>query len=127
MTETPSLNPLALIVEDDEKLAVIFTQALKQAAFETENARTGREALEKLARSTPALVVLDVHLPDISGATVLSTIRQEARLVHAQVILATADAVMADSLGDQSDLVLVKPVSFTQLRDLATRLRAQVA
>ena len=126
MTETTPPNPLALIVEDDEKLAVIFAEALKQAAFQTETARTGQEALEKLARLTPATVVLDLHLPDISGATVLHTIRQEARLARTQVILATADAAMADSLDDQSDLVLIKPVSFSQLRDLATRLRAQI-
>lgn len=127
MTETTALSPLALVVEDDERLSTIFTEALKQAAFETETARTGQEALEKLAHLTPAVVVLDLHLPDVSGATVLHTIRQEPRLARAQVILATADAAMADSLEDESDLVLIKPVSFSQLRDLAARLRAQTA
>jgi DNA-binding response OmpR family regulator len=127
MTESAAPNPLALIVEDDEKLSVIFTQALKQAAFETETARNGQAALDKLASQTPVLVVLDLHLPDVSGATVLQYIRQEPRLVKTQVILSTADAAMADALESQSDLVLIKPVSFTQLRDLATRLRAHIA
>ncbi len=123
MTETAAPLPLALIVEDDEKLAVIFTQALKQAGYATEAARNGQAALDKLAGLTPALVVLDLHLPDVSGATVLQQIRREPRLAKAQVILATADAAMADALEDQSDWVLIKPVSFTQLRDLATRLQ----
>jgi CheY-like chemotaxis protein len=123
MTESPAPYPLALIVEDDEKLSVIFTQALKQADFETETARHGQEALDKLAHLTPAIVVLDLHLPDISGAMVLQHIRQTPHLAKTQVILATADAAMADALEAQSDLVLIKPVSFTQLRDLAARLR----
>ena len=126
MTDAKDSTPLALIVEDDEKLAVIFTQAVKQAAFDVETARHGREALEKLSRLTPALVVLDLHLPDISGATILQRIRQTPHLARVQVILATADPAMADSLEAQSDLVLIKPVSFTQLRDLAARLRTQM-
>jgi DNA-binding response OmpR family regulator len=126
MTDAKASNPLALIVEDDEKLAVIFTQAVKQAAFDVETARHGREALEKISHLTPALVVLDLHLPDISGATILQRIRQAPHLAHVQVILATADPAMADSLEAQSDLVLIKPVSFTQLRDLAARLRTQM-
>jgi len=126
MTDAKASNPLALIVEDDEKLSVIFTQAVKQAAFETDTARDGREAQEKLSRLTPALVVLDLHLPDISGATILREIRKTPHLAKVQVILATADPAMADSLEGQSDLVLIKPVSFTQLRDLAARLRTQM-
>jgi DNA-binding response OmpR family regulator len=127
VTDQTTTQPLALIVEDDEKLAVIFTQALKQAAFETETVRNGREALARLNEITPAVVVLDLHLPEVSGGTILQHIRQDARLAKTQVILTTADAAMADGYEDQADLVLIKPVSFSQLRDLATRVRASLA
>jgi two-component system response regulator BaeR len=126
VTDQTTTQPLAVIVEDDEKLAVIFTQALKQAAFETETVRNGREALVRLSGLTPAVVVLDLHLPEVSGGTILQHIRQDARLAKTQVILTTADAAMADAYEDQADLVLIKPVSFSQLRDLATRLRANL-
>jgi two-component system, cell cycle response regulator DivK len=123
MTDQSKPLPCALIVEDDEKLAVIFTQALKQAAFETETIRNGREALARLSELMPAVVVLDLHLPEVSGGTILESIRQDPRLAKTQVILTTADAALADVYEAQADLVLIKPVSFSQLRDLASRLR----
>jgi len=123
MTDQPTPRPQALIVEDDEKLTVIFTQALKQAGFETETVRNGQDAMDRLAGATPTVVVLDLHLPDVSGATILQNIRKDPRLAKVQVILATADAAMADAYDALADLVLIKPVSFTQLRDLAARLK----
>jgi len=116
-------NPLALIIEDDQKLAVIFTQALRQAGYETETIYDGRTALERLAVITPVVIVLDLHLPQASGKDILRQIRQEARLVDTRVMLATADALMADTLRSEVELILLKPISFTQLRDLAIRLR----
>ena len=64
-----------------------------------------------------------MHLPNVSGDTILHHIRADERLANTRVMLATADAYMAENLRDKSDLVLLKPISFTQLRDLAKRLR----
>lgn len=116
-------NPLALIIEDDAKLSTIFSEALRMAEFETEIIQDGQIALERLADTIPAVVVLDLHLPHVSGRDILKQIRADERLDQTRVIVATADAVVAESLRDQADLVLVKPISFNQLRDLATRLR----
>lgn len=123
---TDSTKPLAFIVEDDERLAAIFTQAVQMAGFETRTIRNGRAALAALDTLVPQMMVLDVHLPEVSGDKILHFIRQEARLQHIRVILATADAAMADALQDQGDLVLVKPISFSQLRELAGRLKADL-
>jgi DNA-binding response OmpR family regulator len=116
-------QPVALIVEDDKKLAKIFQQALKMAGFETEVAQDGRVALAQLAMMTPAVIVLDLHLPYVSGREVLKEIRANPNLRETRVILATADPAMADTLQDQADLVLIKPISFGQLRDMAARLK----
>ncbi|MEA3341411.1 MAG: response regulator, partial [Chloroflexota bacterium] len=116
-------KPLALIIEDDRKQATIFDQALRMAGFETEIIQDGRAALERLATIVPALVVLDLHLPYVSGDDILHQIRADERLAETRVILATADPLMAEPLGQESDLVLLKPISFGQLRDMATRLR----
>ena len=114
---------LALIIEDDENQAPIFAQALKMAEFETETISDGQAALDRLAVVVPDLVLLDMHLPHVSGDIILRQIRADERLAETRVMLATADAVMAENLRDESDLVLLKPISFTQLRDLAKRLR----
>jgi len=121
--ETSSKKPLAFIIEDEQEQAEIFSRALQMAEFETEVIRNGNAALERLAAAVPTLVVLDLHLPYVSGADILQSIRADARLADTRVILATADPQMAEMLQEKSDLVLIKPVSFYQLRDLAARLR----
>jgi CheY-like chemotaxis protein len=69
-------------------------------------------------------VVLDLHLPHVSGEDLLAQIRSDDRLAHTRVMLATADPLMAESLRAKADLVLIKPISFSQLRDLSKRLRS---
>lgn len=121
------MNDLALVIEDDADLATIFAEAIKTAGFETQVIRDGRTAIIQLGLLMPSIVVLDLHLPKVSGMDILKQIRADARLAKTRVILATADARMADMLQGQADLVLVKPVSFGQLRDLAARLRSDVS
>jgi two-component system, cell cycle response regulator DivK len=115
-------NSLALIIEDDEYLAEIFSLTLQEAEFEIEIIRDGKAALARLAAITPALVVLDLHLPYISGEDILRQIRADERLAGTRVMLATADAIMAENLREEADLVLLKPISTNQLRELARRL-----
>jgi DNA-binding response OmpR family regulator len=112
----------ALIVEDDNDLAIIFAMALQEAGFETQIIRAGDTALMWLSSSTPDIVVLDLHLPRVSGDAILEQIRADARLDNTKVIITTADPRMAEAIGDKADLVLLKPVAFGQLRDLAARL-----
>ena len=115
-------NRLALIIEDDIDLSVIFSESLKAAGFVTEVVRDGGLAVERLATVQPEIVVLDLHLPNVSGEKLLTQIRKDPRLSATWVIICTADPRMADPLNDIADLVLIKPVSFSQLRDLAKRL-----
>ncbi len=116
-------NPLALIVEDDETLSFIASEALRMAEFDTEIIRDGQTAKDRLLATTPSVVVLDLHLPHVSGEQILDQIRADDRLTKTRVILATADPGTAQMLRPSADLVLIKPYSFTQLRELASRFR----
>lgn len=82
-----------------------------------------------LARtSCPTTAVLDLHLPTVSGKESLQTIRaDEGRFKNTRVIIATADYHSADDVRDDADMVLLKPISFKQLRDLSARLRTPPA
>lgn len=123
MTEqVAAQKPLALIVEDDKRQSTVFAQALRMAGYETEVIPDGQEALSRLATVVPAVVVLDLHLPHVSGKDILLQIRADTRLADTRVMLATADPLLADMLREDADLVLLKPISFNQLRDLAKRL-----
>jgi DNA-binding response OmpR family regulator len=112
----------ALIVEDDADLSIIFAKALEAAGFETQIVRAGDTAQMWLSATAPEVVVLDLHLPRVSGKEVLEQIRSDERLVGTKVIIVTADPRMAEVLQDQADLILIKPIGFGQLRDLAARL-----
>ena len=117
-------KPLAFVIEDDPEQQKIFSYAIKEAGYTVEVIGNGTEAMQRLNEATPALVILDLHLPVISGDEILRYIRADERLTAISVILATADPLLAESLSAESDLVLLKPISFIQLRDLATRLRS---
>lgn len=115
--------PLALIIEDNDDIAEIFAEALQAAGFEPEIISDGQTALEQLAALIPAIVTLDLSLPHVSGKEILQQIRADRRLAKTRVILATSEPWLADGLRSQVDLVLLKPVNFDQLRNLASRLR----
>jgi len=66
-----------LLIEDEAAIAETLVFALRQASFEVEHCRLGREGLAALARSQPALVILDVGLPDIDGFQVLRQLRAQ--------------------------------------------------
>lgn len=119
------MSELALIIEDDEDLASIFAEALRGIGYEVEHVADGKVAQERLKNGTaPFLILLDMHLPHVSGADLLTKIiRQDERLAKTMVIITTADARMGDTYGDQVDFVLIKPISFVQLRDLTARLK----
>ncbi len=120
-------NPLALVIEDDIPHANLFSEALQKAGFEIEAIRDGQVALTRLAEITPALVVLDLHLPHISGADILNFIRNNARLKSTRVVVVSADPQMASMLREKADLVLIKPISYFQLKELAIRLRGSTS
>ncbi|HDQ71996.1 MAG TPA: response regulator [Chloroflexi bacterium] len=116
----------ALVVEDDPDAATIYASALQSVGFETEVARTGAQALEQLKRSAPALLVLDMHLPQVAGATILDYIQANERLGDVLVIIVTGDRALADDRAFQRRQVvqiLVKPVTYSRLRDLAQLLK----
>jgi two-component system, cell cycle response regulator DivK len=115
-------KPISLIIEDDEDLSVIFHEALSAAGYQTEIIRNGRLALERLHNVTPHVVILDMHLPHVSGSDLLKYIRSQKRMSFTNVVVTTADAIMGEQMRDTADFVLIKPISFGQLRDLTARL-----
>ena len=119
------MNPLALIIEDDEDLVEIFAEALRGVGFEVEQAPDGKKAEERLKNGTPPyLILLDMHIPFISGGELLTNlIKQDERFENTMVIITTADARMGEAYREQVDFVMIKPISFVQLRDLTARLK----
>lgn len=119
------MSQLALIIEDDEDLASIFAEAMRGVGFDVELVADGRVAQERLTNGVPPfLILLDMHLPHISGADLLTNIiRKDERFANTVIIITTADARMGEAYTEQVDFVMIKPISFVQLRDLTSRLK----
>ena len=100
-------------------------KALEAAGFKVEAIRDGELAQKRLqeAETIPRVIVLDLHLPHVDGSTLLKQIHTNQALTNTKIILATADNVLAEIYRDKATIVLVKPISFSQLRDLSARLK----
>lgn len=113
-----------LVVEDDFMVASIHTRFVERVpGYRVVGVSgTGRAALDDVERLAPDLLLLDVHLPDMSGIEVLRRLRAEGNAVGVIVITAAreADTVRAAVAGGAAHY-LVKPFAF---EDLAARLEA---
>ncbi len=120
----PTTPRQAFVIEDEVQLAAIYTKALDLAGYQTIAIHNGQEAINHLRslKEAPSLIVLDLNLPMFPGKDILRFIRMDSRYARTRVILATSDsAAVRGEIEDKSDIVLLKPISFTQLRDLASR------
>jgi DNA-binding response OmpR family regulator len=110
-----------LIVEDDEALAEALCALMVQAGHAAERVRTGLDALQRIERDRPELVLLDLNLPDLDGHEVCRRVRLASDV---PVIMLTArDAELDRVLGleEGADDYVVKPFS---PRELLARIRA---
>jgi len=80
-----------ILVVDDDSLNLMFAQKLLGEAYKTECVKSGQEALEYLAKETPHLILLDLHMPEMDGFEVMTRIMREERLKEIPVVFLTAD------------------------------------
>lgn len=120
----PPLKRTILLVDDEEDLREVLTDALNTSGFQVIEAANGADALARVRDSRPDIVILDLMLPDLSGFAVCKKIKEQAA-GHLPVILLTARADM-DSLVEglekaSADDYVVKPF---RNRELLARIGA---
>jgi len=107
-----------LIVEDEEALAWVVTHCLRKAGHTPIVAATGAAALRD-ARMPPDLILLDLGLPDLSGAEVLRRLQATPETARIPVVIASgqldAAAVVAESGTRAVAAILRKPLQLPQL------------
>ncbi len=113
--------PLILVVDDEQSYRDALSVALQREGFLVETAADGVEAIARFDLSKPALVLLDVMLPKVSGIDVCRELRTRSRV---PIIMVTArnaeiDAVVGLEVG--ADDYVTKPF---RLRELIARVRA---
>ncbi|MCW2499265.1 MAG: DNA-binding response regulator [Frankiales bacterium] len=106
-----------LVVEDDPSVRGLLQTLLSAEGYDVVTASDGLAGLVKAAATHPALMLLDLMMPDLGGVRVLEEIRDDPELFDTPVIVVTGkiDAVpgMRDVLGE--DNVFVKPFAVAEL------------
>jgi two-component system, OmpR family, response regulator len=110
-----------LVVDDDPHLREVVGFALGQAGFHVEQASNGRAGLEQVRRSVPALIVLDIMMPEMDGLEMCREVRRshEVPIVFLSSRDDEVDRILGLELG--GDDYLTKPFS---PRELVARVKA---
>lgn len=119
-------SPIALIIEDDPKLGKVYETVVQQNGYLSEVIQFGNEALQAITSLSPSLILLDIHLPYLSGDEILSYIRSSSHLSHIPVIILTADVIMAKAFEARGECVLIKSFGISKLRQLIAALQKNV-
>jgi len=86
-----------LLVEDNEHNLYLLTYLLEHAGFEVSQARDGRTAIAwATAHEAPALVILDIELPEMDGYDVARTLRSMPRFEALPIVAVTSHAMVGD-------------------------------
>ncbi|MBD9426703.1 response regulator [Pseudomonas sp. PDM15] len=118
-----------LCVEDHPACLRVLQEGLREMAV-VGGVGSVRRALLQLSEQTPALVLLDLDLPDGSGLEVLEYMRNEPRLAEVPVLVVSAAAdeeLLAEARARGAQACLLKPVDLQQLRQMALSLLGQEA
>ncbi len=107
-----------LVVDDEADVLELVEFNLRQAGYELTSAADGAEALKKAKAQLPALIILDVMLPEVDGLEVCKLLRRDATTARIPIIMLTAkaselDRVLGLELG--ADDYLTKPFSPREL------------
>ena len=112
-----------LLVEDEPGLAESIAFALEIEGFDVISAATGRDGVNLARKSNPALVLLDIMLPESSGLDVCRQIRAESDVPIVMLTARDSEADKVAGLELGADDYVTKPFS---MRELIARIRAQI-
>jgi CheY-like chemotaxis protein len=104
-----------LVVDDEEGIRLLYKEELEEEGYEVDLAAAGTEAIEKLKRAKPDLVILDLKMPGMGGLEVLERIREQDK--ELPVVISTAYGDYRRDLASwASDAYVVKSSDLTELK-----------
>ncbi len=117
-------HKLIVIVEDEADIARLVSLHLRKAGYAAEVCRDSRSFITSLDNRTPALVILDLMLPDMDGLEVCTQMKKDPRYASIPLVMLTARGEEADrvvGLEMGADDYIVKPFS---PREMVARVKA---
>ncbi len=113
-----------LVVEDNARNMALLRDVLHASGYRTLEASTGGDALRLATRHGPAVVLMDIRLPDMDGVDALRRLRMDARTASIPVVAVTAQAMKGDRERFTEagfDGYLSKPVDVDELLNAVER------
>ena len=112
---------LILVVDDERQIQRFLSPSLKMEGYEVALASNAAEALESVAREHPALVVLDLGLPDRDGKSVIAELRNKHTIPIIVLSIRSDDVDKIEALDRGANDYVTKPFS---MGELLARMRA---
>ena len=114
-------STVVLVIDDDPNTRALMVRYLTKEGFTAHTAANGREGIELARALQPALITLDVMMPEVDGWTVLSMLKADPQLASIPVVMLTmvAEPDKGPPLGASE--FLTKPVDFNRLSALLHR------
>jgi DNA-binding response OmpR family regulator len=115
----------ALVVEDDPEIRKLLRKYLEKLSFDVREAGNGKAALALLHAQAPALVCLDLMLPESSGYDICEEMRRSPHLKNVPVLVVSArsmppDRALAEEVG--ASAYLIKPIRWESFSATVLRL-----
>lgn len=113
-----------MIIEDDEEIRQYVCKELS-SNFHIDSCTNGKDALQKILRQVPDLVISDIMMPEMDGITLCKKIKQNVNINHIPVVLLSAKTTEEDTiegLSTGADAYITKPFSIEVLRQTVQNL-----
>lgn len=114
-----------LLVDDEPGIRKMVGKRLQVAGFQVTVSPDGEDAMLRVRKDPPDLVILDIMLPGVDGFTVCETLKQDARTRHVPIILFSAKDSQQDyrrGMAAGADAYITKPYKPQDLEGLVVRM-----
>jgi len=108
-------DPGILVVDDDDDIRMLLRELFTRAGYDVTEASNGREALRRIFEAPPALVVLDVTMPEMDGYETLERIRDLSEVPVVMLTARTQELERVRGLASGADDYVAKPFGRQEL------------
>jgi len=118
------MAPRILVVEDNEKNLVLMRDVLSYFGYEVLEARDGLECIRIAVEHSPALILMDIQMPVMSGVDAMKNLRMRAETREIKILAVTSLAMQGDRerlLGEGFDDYIQKPIDLVELPDIVKK------
>lgn len=113
--EVDTSKPLAVVIDDEPSAATLLERMAMQAGYATVVAQDGEKGLALIRKHNPAIILLDLAMPKVSGQDVLEELRNDPQLASTPVVIVSVNDDRKTTIEAGACEHLIKPISRTEV------------